>query len=36
MLGVRKKQKRDIEREIRRRYTARRLHFDQESGGLVF
>jgi hypothetical protein len=36
MLGVRNKQKRSIEREIRRRYTERRLHFDEESGGLVF
>ena len=36
MLGVRNKQKREIEREIRRRYTARRLHFDEASGGLVF
>jgi len=36
MLGVRHKQKRSIEREIRRRYTERRLHFDEESGGLVF
>ncbi len=36
MLGVRNKQKRDIEREIRRRYTARRLHFDEKTGGLVF
>jgi len=36
MLGVRNKQKRDIEREIRRRYTARRLHLDTKSGGLVF
>ena len=36
MLGVRNKQKREIEREIRRRYTARRLHFDETSGGLVF
>jgi hypothetical protein len=36
MLGVRNKQKRDIEREIRRRYTARRLHFDEKSGGLAF
>jgi hypothetical protein len=25
-----------FEREIRRRYTARRLHFDERSGGLVF
>jgi hypothetical protein len=36
MLGVRNKHKRDIEREIRRRYHARRLHFDEKSGGLVF
>lgn len=36
MLGVRNKHKRDIEREIRRRYTSRRLHFDEKSGGLVF
>jgi hypothetical protein len=36
MLGVRNKHKREIEREIRRRYTARRLHFDERSGGLVF
>jgi hypothetical protein len=36
MLGVRNKQKREIEREIRRRYTERRLHFDEKSGGLVF
>jgi hypothetical protein len=36
MLGVRNKHKRDIEREIRRRYTERRLHFDEKSGGLVF
>ncbi len=36
MLGVRNKHKRDIEREIRRRYTTRRLHFDEKSGGLVF
>ena len=36
MLGVRNKNKRNIEREIRRRYTKRRLHFDEKSGGLVF
>lgn len=36
MLGVRNKQKRDIEREIRRRYSERRLHFDAKSGGWVF
>jgi hypothetical protein len=36
MLGVRNKHKREIEREIRRRYTARRLHFDERSGALVF
>ena len=36
MLGVRNKQKRDIEREIRRRYTTRRLHLDEKSGRLVF
>jgi hypothetical protein len=36
MLGVRNKHKRDIERDIRRRYHARRLHFDEKSGGLVF
>jgi hypothetical protein len=36
MLGVRNKHKREIEREIRRRYTARRLHFDERSGDLVF
>jgi hypothetical protein len=36
MLGVRNKHKRDIEREIRRRYSERRLHFDDESGSLVF
>lgn len=36
MLGVRNKHKRDIEREIRRRYTVRRLRFDEKSGGLVF
>ena len=36
MLGLRNKQKRDIEREIHRRYAARRLHFDEKSGGLVF
>ena len=36
MLGVRNKHKRDIEREIRRRYSQRRLHFDDKSGGLVF
>lgn len=36
MLGVRNKQKRDIEREIRRRYSERRLHFAAKSGGWVF
>jgi len=36
MLGVRNKNKRNIEREIRRRYTERRLHFDEKSGGFVF
>jgi len=36
MLGLRNKEKHDIEREIRRRYAARRLHFDEKSGGLVF
>jgi hypothetical protein len=36
MLGVRNKHKRDIEREVRRRYSQRRLHFDEKSGGLVF
>jgi hypothetical protein len=36
MLGVRNKNKRNIEREIRRRYSDRRLHFDEKSGGLVF
>jgi len=36
MLGVRNKNKRNIEREIRRRYSERRLHFDEKSGGLVF
>lgn len=36
MLGVRNKQKRAIEREIRRRYSQRRLHFDEEAGSLVF
>ena len=36
MLGVKNKQKRAIEREIRLRYSKRRLRFDEESGGLVF
>ncbi|TNF62770.1 MAG: hypothetical protein EP303_03510 [Deltaproteobacteria bacterium] len=36
MLGVRNKHKRDIEREIRRRYGERRLHWDEKSGSLVF
>ncbi|NNE20399.1 MAG: hypothetical protein HKN10_18185 [Myxococcales bacterium] len=36
MLGIRNRQKRDIEREIRRRYSNRRLHFDAQSGGWVF
>jgi hypothetical protein len=36
MLGVRNKHKRDIEREIRRRYSERRLHWDDKSGNLVF
>jgi hypothetical protein len=36
MLGVRNKQKRAIERDIRLRYSKRRLRFDEESGGLVF
>jgi len=36
MLGVRNKHKRDIEREIRRRYSERRLHWDEKSGSLVF
>lgn len=36
MLGIRNKQRREIELEIRRRYSKRRLHFDTNSGGLVF
>ena len=36
MLGIRNKQKREIELEIRRQYSKRRLHFDAKSGGLVF
>jgi len=36
ILGVRNKQARDIEREIRRRYSKRRLHFDAKSSGWVF
>lgn len=36
MLGVRNKQKRDTEREMRRRYYGGRLRWDAESGGVVF
>ena len=36
MLGVRNKQKREIERDIRRRYYGRRLQWDIPSGRLVF
>ena len=36
MLGVRNKQKREIERDMRRRYYGGRLHWDIPSGRLVF
>ena len=36
MLGVRNKQKREIERDIRRRYYGRRLQWDIPTGRLVF
>jgi hypothetical protein len=36
MLGIRSKQRRDIEREIRRCYRSRRLHWDEKSGRIVF
>jgi hypothetical protein len=36
MLGVRNKQKRDLEREMRRHYYGSRLQWDIESGRLVF
>jgi hypothetical protein len=36
MLGVRNKQKRDIQRQIRRQYYGTRLQWDVESGSLVF
>ena len=36
MLGVRNKQKREIERDMRRRYYGRRLQWDIPSGRLVF
>ncbi|KPK15510.1 MAG: hypothetical protein AMJ62_08855 [Myxococcales bacterium SG8_38] len=36
MLGVRNKHVREIEREIRRRYGTRRLHWDEKSGSFVF
>lgn len=36
MLGVRNKQKREIERDMRRRYYGDRFHWDVPSGGFVF
>jgi len=36
MLGVRNKQKREIERDMRRRYYGSRFHWDIPSGHLVF
>jgi hypothetical protein len=36
MLGVRNKQKRDIERQMRRHYYGTRLHWDVEAGRFVF
>lgn len=36
MLGVRNKHVREIEREIRRRYTTRRLQWDEKSGRFLF
>ena len=36
MLGVRNKQKRDIEREMRRHYYGTRFHWDTNSGRFVF
>lgn len=36
MLALRNKHRRNIEREIRRRYSERRLHFHADSGGLAF
>jgi hypothetical protein len=36
MLGVRNKQKREIERDMRRHYYGRRLQWDIPSGRLVF
>jgi len=36
MLGVRNKQKRDIERDMRRRYYGTRFHWDVEAGRFVF
>ena len=36
MLGVRNKQKREIERDMRRRYYGDRFHWDIPSGGFVF
>ncbi|NNE20401.1 MAG: hypothetical protein HKN10_18195 [Myxococcales bacterium] len=36
ILGLRNRHRRNIERDIRRRYSERRLHFDAESGGFVF
>jgi hypothetical protein len=36
MLGVRNKQKRDIERQMRRHYYGTRFHWDPEAGRFVF
>lgn len=36
ILGVANKRKRELQREIRRSYYGRRLHWDVPSGGLVF
>ena len=36
MLGVRNRTKREIERDIRRRYYGSRFHWDIDSGRFVF
>jgi hypothetical protein len=36
MLGVRNKHKREIERDIRRRYGSSRFRWDERSGRFVF
>jgi hypothetical protein len=36
MLGLRNRHRRNIEREIRRRYARHRLQFDAKSGGFLF